>query len=54
MYPYAVEQSMGDQSVKGVVTIDKTDSYGNAVEFSQEVMGQKITNHLTIEYHKEE
>ena len=54
MYPYAVEQSMGDQSVKGVVTIDKTDSCGNAVEFSQEVMGQKAVTSLTIEYYKEE
>ena len=51
MYPYAIEQSMGDQSIKVVVTIDKTDSYGNAIEITQEFMGHKMETRRTIEYY---
>lgn len=51
IYPYAIEQSMGDQAMKLAVTINKTDSYGNAIEYTQEAMGMKDVSHLAIEYY---
>lgn len=51
VYPYAIEQASGNQAVKTSVTIDKTDSYGNAIDFTQEAMGNKDVTRLTIEYY---
>lgn len=51
VYPYAIEQASGNQAVKASVTIDKTDSYGNAIVFTQEAMGNKDVTRLTIEYY---
>lgn len=51
IFPYAIEQSMGEQSVKVSVTIDRFDSVGNPVEFTQEMMGQKDVTRQTIEYY---
>lgn len=51
VYPYAIEQSLGNQSIKVSVAIDETDSYGNAVRYTQEIMGQKDVTQMTIEYY---
>lgn len=51
VYPYAVEQVAGNQCVKGSVIIDETDSYGNAIVYTQECMGNKDITRLTIEYY---
>lgn len=51
MYPHLIEQTMGDQSIKLSVTINKTDSFGNAIEYTQECMGHKEVSHVTIEYY---
>lgn len=51
VYPYAIEQEMGNQSMKLSVTINKTDSYGNAIVYTQEFMGNKDVTRLTIEYY---
>lgn len=50
-YPYAIELRMGDQAQKLSVTIDRKDAVGNAVEFTQELMGQKELTRLDIEYY---
>ena len=50
-YPYAIEMRMGDQAQKVSVTVDRKDEAGNAVEFTQELMGQKEVTHLDIEYY---
>lgn len=51
VFPYAIEQAAGNQSAKGSVTIDETDSYGNAIVYTQELMGNKDVTRLTIEYY---
>lgn len=51
VFPYAIEQSVGNQSAKMSVTIDETDSYGNATIFTQEFMGDKDVTRLAIEYY---
>lgn len=51
MYPYAVEQAMGEQSAKLSVTIDETDAMGNPAVYTQEMMGNKDVTRTTIEYY---
>lgn len=51
MFPYAIEQTMGDQSIKGAISIDKTDAVGNAIEYTQEAMGMKNITKVSIEYY---
>jgi len=51
VYPYAIEQSLGNQSIKASVTIDEKDSYGNAVRYTQEIMGQKDVTQMMIDYY---
>lgn len=51
VFPYAIEQSAGNQSAKMSVTIDDTDSYGNPIAYTQELMGNKDVTKLTIEYY---
>lgn len=51
VYPYAIEQASGNQSAKGSVIIDETDSYGNAIVYTQEFMGNKDVTRLIIEYY---
>lgn len=51
IYPYAIEMSMGEQTARASVTINQTDSYGNATEFTQELMGQKEVTHVAIQYY---
>lgn len=51
VFPYAIEQAYGDQSAKVSVTIDETDSDGNAIVYTQELMGNKDVTRLTIEYY---
>ncbi len=51
VFPYAIEQSAGNQSAKVSVTIDETDSYGNPTAYTQELMGNKDVTRLTIEYY---
>lgn len=50
-YPYSYEMYMGDQSIKISLIIDKMDSIGNAIEYTQELMGQKDSSRLEIEYY---
>lgn len=51
VYPYAIEQVAGNQSAKGSIIIDETDSYGNAIVYTQEFMGNKDVMRLIIEYY---
>ncbi len=51
IFPYAIEQVVGHQSMKQSVTIHETDSYGNAVAYTQEFMGNKDVTKVTIEYY---
>lgn len=51
VFPYAIEQVAGNQSAKVSVTIDETDSFGNAIVYTQELMGNKDVTRLTIEYY---
>lgn len=51
VFPYAIEQSAGNQSAKMSVTIDETDSYGNPTAYTQEFMGNNDVTKLTIEYY---
>lgn len=51
VFPYAIEQSVGNKSVKVSVTIDETDSYGNPTAYTQEFMGNKDVTRLTIDYY---
>lgn len=51
MFPYAIEQSMGNQSLKASLSIDRIDSVGNPIEFTEEMMGQKSQTRQTIEYY---
>lgn len=51
IFPYAIEQSAGNQSAKMSVTIDETDSCGNPTAYTQEFMGNKDVTKLTIEYY---
>ncbi len=51
MFPYAIEQTMGDQAIRWTVTINQTDSYGNPTEFTQETIGMKNVTRFEIEYY---
>lgn len=51
VYPYAIEQASGNQALKASVTIDETDSYRNAIVYTQEAMGNKDVTRLMIEYY---
>lgn len=51
VFPYAIEQTMGDQAVRLTVTINQTDSYGNPTEFTQETIGMKNVTRFEIEYY---
>lgn len=51
VFPYAIEQVAGNQSAKVSVTIDETDSYGNAIVYTQEFMGNMDVTRATIEYY---
>lgn len=48
IYPYSIEQTAGNQVVKASVTINETDSYGNPIVFTQELMGNKDITKQTI------
>lgn len=50
-YPYAIDQSVGNQSAKCSIIIEELDSYGNAIVFTQEFMGNKDVTRLTIDYY---
>ena len=52
MFPYAVEQSSGDQSIKMSIIINETDDYGNPAMFTQEVIGNKEVCRYEIEYYQ--
>lgn len=51
VFPYVIEQEMGNQSMKLSVSINETDFYGNAIVYTQEFMGNKDVTRLTIEYY---
>lgn len=51
IFPYAIEQSSGNQALKCSVTIDATDSHGNPTVFTQEALGNKDITRQTIEYY---
>ena len=51
VFPYAIEQSVGNQSARLSVIIDKTDSYGNPIVYTQEFMGNKDVTKVSIEYY---
>lgn len=51
IFPYVIEQEMGNQSMKLSVSINETDFYGNAIVYTQEFMGNKDVTRLTIEYY---
>lgn len=51
IFPYVIEQKMGNQSMKLSVSINETDFYGNAIVYTQEFMGNKDVTRLTIEYY---
>lgn len=51
MFPYAIEQSMGVQSVVASVTINETDEKGNPTVYTQESMGNKDVTTQSIVYY---
>lgn len=51
VFPYAIEQDMGNQSMKLCVNVNETDSYGNAIEYTQEFLGNRNVTRLIIEYY---
>lgn len=51
IFPYAMEQTMGDQAIRWTVTINQTDSCGNPTEFTQETIGMKNVTRFEIEYY---
>lgn len=51
VYPSQIEQKSGDQAMVISVVINETDSYGNAIAYTQECMGNKDVARLIIEYY---
>ena len=51
VYPSQVEQKSGNQSMTISVVVNETDSYGNAIVYTQECLGNKDVTRLTIEYY---
>jgi len=52
MYPCAIEQEAGGQSMKVAMTIEGTDDHGNLTAYSGELMGNKQVTTQTIEYYE--
>ncbi len=50
-YPYAIRQQNGTQEMTASISIDKTDSYGNAIEYTQNLFNNTDTTRLTIKYY---
>lgn len=50
-YPYAIRQQNGAQEMTASISIDKTDSYGNAIEYTQNLFNNTDTTRLTIKYY---
>lgn len=51
IFPSQIEQRRGDQSMIIDVVVIETDSYGNAIVYTQECQGQKDVIRLNIEYY---
>jgi len=51
VFPYAIAQESGNQSIKISVTIDEIDSYGNVIVYTQEFMSNKDVTRMIIEYY---
>ena len=51
VFPYAVEQSNGTQSMTTTVTISETDAKGNPTFFTNEMFGNSETTRMSIEYY---
>lgn len=50
-YPYAIKQEAKDQAMQLSLTVNETDSYGNAVKFTQELGSTKEVTTVDIEYY---
>jgi len=51
VFPYAIAQESGNQSMKISVTIDEIDSYGNVIVCTHEYLGNKDVTRMFIEYY---
>lgn len=51
VYPYAIENSFGEQAVEIEVAINKLDDRGNAVSYTQTAMGQAMETTVELEYY---
>lgn len=51
IFPSQIEQRRGNQSMIIDVVVIETDSYGNAIVYTQECQGQKDVIRLNIEYY---
>lgn len=51
VYPYAIENEIAGQKITVNVSVDKTDAMGNAIEYTQESMGQSMTSKMDLEYY---